>query len=396
MKVLQFIPTLEAGGAEGFVANLGVSLAEAGVDVRFFLMGGARGERGAVLLKRLHEANIDVSGAEDHSVRSFKNPLRLIRLIRSWRPDIVQANLFAAEFLAAAISPLCIGSGARFVRRLANADVTRGYPHMLVKALPRFYALSIANSPAVAEAYRAYMDKRRGGPLVTISNGGFLQPEVTGDATMRNARKSMGVDANNFVVAHIGRYLNDGFSTTLSTTQKAQDVLIESFAKAFAGDTTKTLLSVGDGPLRSEAEALAQRLGVGDQVRFLGRQPEPWPALQAADVFCFPSRYEGLPNVLPEAASCGLPVVASDIPEIRCISPGDSWLLKPVDDVDAFADGLREVSANIDAFRAKAQEAAPNIREKFSMETCAKLYIEAYESVLSGRAIAGEATEERS
>ena len=118
------------------------------------------------------------------------------------------------------------------------------------------------------------------------------------------------------------------------------------------------------------------------QVHFLGIQPEPWPALHAADAFFFPSRHEGMPNALVEAALCDLPALASDIPEIRSISPGDAWLLKPVDDVDAFTDGLKTIVDHYDLFFARAKQAAPRMRARFSMETCARSYSELYRSLL--------------
>jgi glycosyltransferase involved in cell wall biosynthesis len=73
--------------------------------------------------------------------------------------------------------------------------------------------------------------------------------------------------------------------------------------------------------MRSKLERLARTLGIGDQVRFLGRRPPEEVAdwMNRADVLCLPSRSEGMPNVVLEARACGLPVVASPagaIPEL--------------------------------------------------------------------------------
>jgi hypothetical protein len=88
-KILQVLPTLSVGGAEGFVTNLGVSLAELGAEVRFFLLAGVRGERGQVLQERLARAGVEIVGAENRNIRSPVNLVRLAWLIRSWQPDIV-------------------------------------------------------------------------------------------------------------------------------------------------------------------------------------------------------------------------------------------------------------------------------------------------------------------
>lgn len=72
------------------------------------------------------------------------------------------------------------------------------------------------------------------------------------------------------------------------------------------------LLIAGDGPLRGELQALAARLGVSDRVRLLGFRRDVAALLNACDLFCLPSRREGLPVSLIEAMATGTPVLASD------------------------------------------------------------------------------------
>ncbi len=379
MKILQVLPTLGAGGAEGFVTNLGVSLAALGADVRFYLLAGARRDRGQVLLQRLQDAGIEVVGAEERNIRSPKNLLRLAGLIRSWQPDIVHANLYSTEVVCALARLLSIGNSARFTRRLANTSFQEYKSPTAMYQLDRFFDLTIACSPAVEISYRSFMRNKVKNSITTIPNGGLLLEKVPSINEKYKARRDLGLPDAGLVIAHIGRMFGaDRANQSLQTGQKAHDILLMSFAQAFGGDMEKILVLVGDGPLRAEAEELARNLGIAPQVHFLGQQPEPWPALKAADIFCFPSRWEGLPNVLPEAASCGLPILASDIREIRDISPGEAWLLTAVDDVEGFADGMREVASNIDEYKNLAVTVAPIIRERFSMETCAKQYLETY------------------
>ena len=63
-RILLVIATLSAGGAEGFVANLGASFAELGYEVRVFLLAGVRDDRGLSLLKRLETAGVTVIGKQ--------------------------------------------------------------------------------------------------------------------------------------------------------------------------------------------------------------------------------------------------------------------------------------------------------------------------------------------
>jgi glycosyltransferase involved in cell wall biosynthesis len=382
MKVLQILPTLSAGGAEGFVTNLGVSLAGLGIEVRFFLMAGVRGERGWVLFSRLKDAGIEVDGAEKHNARSPMNILQLANLIRSWQPDIVQANMYQTEVLLCLSRILILGSGSCYVRRLANTEQVGSRSKTIVRLMPLFFRKTIACSQAVAEAYKDFRGKDCKSELITIPNGGLLLEATTADEERSKAREKLGFPEDAFVVVHIGRMFEGGNGKGTGSSQKAHDVLIKAFARAFRGNSGHILVLVGDGPLRPELEELARNLGIAEQIRFLGQQPEPWPVLKAADIFCFPSRYEGLPNVLPEAASCGLPVLASDIPEIRNISPGNAWLLKPVNDVASFADGLREIAKHKFEYSQIACKVASQVRERFSMAECARCYMDEYESIL--------------
>lgn len=382
IKILQVLPTLSAGGAEGFVTNLSVSLSEEGASVRLFLLAGVRGERGQVLLRRLEVAGVEVMGIEGRKPASLGNILQLAKLIRSWRPDIVQANLYAAEVSCAAARFLTSGLGTRYVRRLAGTDIC-GYRRVgIVKLLALCFHLTVSCSSAVEKSFRNLMGPGPRGDSTVIPNGGLLQAALPDVLAKQSAREALGIPQHEMVVAHVGRMVGGAAGSGLASEPKAQDVLLKAFAAAFAGVEATRLVLVGDGPLLGEARRLAEDLGIKKKVQFLGQQPEPWPALIAADIFCFPSRSEGLPNALVEASSCGLPVVASNIPEISSLLPGDAWILKPVDDVESFAAGLLAMHGSLVMYAEKARAAAGGFRDQFSMKACAKKYLSAYEKAL--------------
>jgi len=388
MKILQVIPTLGAGGAEGFVTNLSVSLADLGGKVRIFLLGGVRGSRGHVLYKRLQKAVIQVAGVEERKLASVANLHCLTRLIRSWKPDIVQANLYSSEVACALARVFSARSDTHYIRRLASTEQCGYRSAWKVRLLDQAFQLAIANSPSVARAYSDFLKKAVNSRLTMIRNGAHLLESAPTLKEKAEARHGLNIPNKAFVIAHIGgmrvgRELGGG----LETTHKGHDILLKAFARGFGDNSNCIMLCVGDGPLRPAVKLLARELGLNDKVRFLGEVPEPWPVLHAADLFCFPSRYEGLPNVLPEAASCGLPVVASDIPEIRTLYPGKAWMLVTVDDITAFSDALRFVRANLTTFQREACDVAGSFRDEFSMKACAAKYIDAYTTVCNRGAI---------
>jgi len=109
---------------------------------------------------------------------------------------------------------------------------------------------------------------------------------------------------------------------------KGQDILID----AMVGLPDVHLALVGDGSQTSALKAQARALGLEDRVHFLGHRDDSSELLPCFDVFCLPSRAEGLPLALLEAQSVGLSVVASAVggvpfavcePFAQLVPPGD-------------------------------------------------------------------------
>jgi len=104
--------------------------------------------------------------------------------------------------------------------------------------------------------------------------------------------------------------------------QKGLDVLMHAFARFRAEHKGWRLAFVGQGREETRLRSLATRLEIADEVDWMGMQLDPFPLLRSAHIFALPSRYEGMPNALLEAMSCGLPCVVSDA------SPGPLELIE--------------------------------------------------------------------
>ncbi|ADG94194.1 glycosyl transferase group 1 [Arcobacter nitrofigilis DSM 7299] len=88
---------------------------------------------------------------------------------------------------------------------------------------------------------------------------------------------------------------------------KNHKILIESME-----DIDAKLYIIGDGELRDTLEKQIESLNLQNKVILLGKQSNPYKYLVQSDCFVFSSLYEGLPNVLLEALSCGLPIISTD------------------------------------------------------------------------------------
>jgi N-acetyl-alpha-D-glucosaminyl L-malate synthase BshA len=145
-----------------------------------------------------------------------------------------------------------------------------------------------------------------------------------------------------------------------------------------------TLIMVGDGPDRVDAEHEAAELGVTADVRFLGRLDTVASLLQATDLFLLPSQTESFGLAALEAMACGSPVVASragGIPEV--VDDGVTGILEPVGSVEAM--GRRAVELLRDPRRyAAMREAAIGKAQEFSADRIVPMYEQLYEEVLRG------------
>ncbi len=143
-----------------------------------------------------------------------------------------------------------------------------------------------------------------------------------------------------------------------------------------------TLLMVGDGPDRTDAENEARELGVSEDVRFLGRLDTVANLLQSTDLFILPSQTESFGLAALEAMACGAPVVATragGLPEV--VDDGVNGILEPVGSVEAM--GRRAVELLRDPARHAEMRAAAIARaHDFSADRIVPMYEALYREVI--------------
>jgi glycosyltransferase involved in cell wall biosynthesis len=94
------------------------------------------------------------------------------------------------------------------------------------------------------------------------------------------------------------------------------------------------LVILGEGPLEGALRRRAADLGVGERVRFLGFQGNPWAWFARARLFVLPSRWEGFGNVVAEALACGAPTLVTDCdygPREQVVHGVSGWVTRSED-----------------------------------------------------------------
>ena len=131
------------------------------------------------------------------------------------------------------------------------------------------------------------------------------------------------------------------------------------------------LVIAGDGQLRAELDALAQSEGVAARVVFLGDVPHGAVAgyFAQADAFVLNSTYEGLPHVVLEAMSAGVPVIATDAGGTgEVVEDNVTGLLVPVGDATALEGAIQRLASEPELGPRLAAEASRRLREHFDFD----------------------------
>jgi glycosyltransferase involved in cell wall biosynthesis len=123
--------------------------------------------------------------------------------------------------------------------------------------------------------------------------------------------REQGLNPQNKLILFVGRL--EG--------QKDPLTLIDSFGYIYLENSMARLLIVGTGSLLEEAQKKVKQMGLEHAVKFLGSLPQNEVAqlMGICDVFLLASAFEGMPRSVLEALACGLPVVTTDVGEVKLV-----------------------------------------------------------------------------
>jgi glycosyltransferase involved in cell wall biosynthesis len=336
--IAYLITSLGTGGAQNQLVNLAERLKERGWSVEIITMLDTEN------VYQPEASGIPVTSLHMKRGRSTVGAVwRLAAALRRSRPAVVHSYLVHANLLARVTRlfyrvPVQISSA----RNIIEGGRIREIAYRLTDPL---CDITTQNSRQGAERYIAV--KAVPAKKMRVIFNGIDADRFRPDPARRSGARDMLGLGEEFTWLSVGR-LEPG---------KDYPTLVQAFAQVVSQQPCCRLLIAGDGRLRAELESLARAQEPGGRVRLLGFRDDIPDLMQGADAFVMSSTWEGIPNVVLEAAASGLPVVATDVggnPDI--ILDGESGYLVPPRDGAALAGRMTAVMALSESERRKMGE----------------------------------------
>jgi len=369
------INSLSGGGAERVVCTLANHWASTGKAEVYILSMAS--ERAAFDLHPAVCVDSIWSGAEKSGFSALLRSQSAAKALRRWRQtngidaaiSFLQranfANVLAGRKENAHTSP----SSTRIVISQRNV-VTFAYPRLspsgifgrlFIKRLYNRAHRIVCNSPGVVDSLEA-IGIRRSLCRVVGNPQDLEKIRAAGQQGESRLWRSNG----KLRLIAVGRLIE----------QKGYDVLLPALEK-LAHRVDFECLILGRGPLQVRLERQRDRLGLTNHVTFYGWVDNPFTALEEADIFLLPSRWEGFGNVMLEAMALGRPIVAADCPGSPkwLLQDGQSGPLFENEKSDSLYQALEPLALDA-GLRADFGRRAARRAEDFSVEAMARGYWE--------------------
>lgn len=363
-RILHIIPTLDRSGAEKQLTLLAAGLPRDEFDVHVCAL-----TRGGPLAEDLARADIPLHIiGKSHKIDPFAF-FRLQAHIKALQPRLVQTWIFAANFYGRAAA---LSAGVpQIVASERCVDPWKTWRELVIdRWLARRTARIIVNSSGTEEFYvQQGIDRRK---FVLIPNG--IRPAQPSALAREQLLAKLGLPADARLIGAVNR---------LWPQKRVKDLI-------WAADLLKVirpdvhLLVIGDGPQRDRLIRFRRQVCIEDKVHFLGHRDDVAQMMPHFDVLWLGSEYEGLPNVIMEAMSQAVPVVATDISGCRdLVVPGETGFLVPVGDRSGFARYTNKLLDDCVLARRLGEAGRQRVLAEFSVEKMVERHAALYRELLA-------------
>jgi glycosyltransferase involved in cell wall biosynthesis len=309
-----------------------------------------------------------------YNLNALRQLARLRALMVRERIDILHAHDFYAGMIGAAAARL---AGARVIACQRHLKLSNRPAHEWGTRLTHRMAHRIlVNSEAIRDHILS-RDGAHAGKIVVIKNGissAADSPETRG---LRDSiRRELELDVDCKLVGMVARL----------QPVKGHRFFVEAAARVISKEPKAQFVLVGDGPLKSDIEDQAAKLGLKGRVRLLGDRADAAGLVASFDLLVLASLHEGLPNAVMEAMAAGVPVVATAVGGTKeLIADGETGYLVPPADSDALSERITFALANV-ADRSRVAAAGRRfISAEFGMGRMVKSVEKLYDELMLER-----------
>lgn len=370
MRITLVVSSLSSGGAERVVSIMANYWAAKGTEVTLITLTPESLDFYA-LHPKVRRIGLGLIAESSHPWEALSNNLRRLRTlrreIRASEPDaaisfVTNMNILTLLSSFDASTPIVVSErvdAKEHVISLARACLRR-------ILYPRAKAI-VVQSFAMGSWAEKYIPKRN---IHVVPNPVSPPSTTCGGADFRSLPHCS--------VIAMGRLV----------PQKGFDLLVRAFACCAPEHSDWKLTILGEGAERRSLEMLAKELGIVDRVSLPGQVKEPAKYLVSADLFVLSSRYEGFPNALLEAMSCGLPVVSFDCPSgpREIVRDGVDGVLVENGNVETLTVAIDRLMSD-ESERERMGTRAAEVTERFGLEKVMKIWGDVLNQVVErGRA----------
>lgn len=290
IKVMQIIPDLGIGGAEIMVENLSLQLTKKGFDVKIISLYN----HNSAITERLEKNNIQVIYLDKKLGFDWKIAVRLYKLMKEYQPDVVHTHLYAASYGISASVIAKVPIKVHTIHNLATKEFSK-INRIINKVFYHYYGVvPVSISPLIKQTVRKEY-RLAENSVAMIYNGIDLKKSLPkADYAFNNEKIN---------IIHIGSFKE----------QKNHIGLLRSFKIVCDQFPNTNLRLIGTGELEEQIRNCVRTLKLENNVEFLGLKANVFSFLNSADIFVFPSLWEGMPISLIEAMATGLPIVATGV-----------------------------------------------------------------------------------
>ena len=292
--------------------------------------------------------------------------VRLARLLRAWRPQVVHGHMVAGILisrLARLLAPV-----PRVISTMHSQEQGPQWRYFAYRVTgPLADVTTTVSQLALDETVRRHAVRRK--DILLVPNGIRMEPYAHVGALRDRTRESLRL-GDAFTWLTVGR---------LSPVKRQADLLEAIDAiRSVAPDVR--LLIAGKGDLLPALQARIEERGLTGCVSLLGLRHDIAALIQASDGFVMSSAWEGLPMVLLEASASKLPIVATDVGGTRdVIVHGETGFISPPCEPSSLANEmLRLMSLTAEERRSMGVRAQERVRQTFDMERVADRWEELY------------------